>query len=439
MAKQPNILFIFSDQQRWDTVGCYGSPMDLTPNLDEMAKRGVRFDRAFTCQPVCGPARALIMTGLYAREAGVHVNAIPLPSDKKTIAHYFGQAGYDLGYVGKWHLSATWCDPVPLERRGGWNQYWRGVDTLEFSSEPYGGYVWDENGSKVDLGDKYRVDALTDLAIEFLNKKRENPFFLFISYLEPHHQNEWNRFVAPDGYAERYRKSCWVPEDLRGVPGDWYQELPDYYGMVKRLDENVGRLLDELSRLGLADDTIVVYTSDHGCHFRTRNSEYKRSCHEASIRIPMIMQGPGINGMKDVYEMVSLVDIAPTLLDLAGLQVPEQMQGKSLKPLIERTCKDWENEVFLQISERGCGRAIRTERWKYCVYDPTRSGREPAGERYVEYQLYDLYADPHEKVNLAGRPEYRKIADELKERLIKRMIQAGEEPPIIDNPPSFVY
>ena len=196
MSKKPNILIFLTDQQRWDTVGVYGSPMDLTPNIDRMAKEGVKFERAFTCNPV-----------------GVHVNSIALPTDAMTLPKYLKKEGYDLGYVGKWHLSNTVADYVPKELRGGWDGYWRGVDMLELSSEPYGGFVWDENNNQVILPkDVYRSDALTNLALDFIRKERRNPFFLFISYLEPHQQNTQKRFIAPKGYAGKYRDNCWVPE-----------------------------------------------------------------------------------------------------------------------------------------------------------------------------------------------------------------------------------
>jgi len=454
MANRPNVLVFFTDQQRWDTVSTYGSPMNLTSNLDRMAEKGVKFERAFTSNPVCGPARASLQTGKYPVSVGVHVNSIALPTDELTLPKYLAKEGYDLGYVGKWHLSNTVTGPVPLKLRGGWNGYWRGVDMLELSSEPYGGYVWDENNEKVILPDDvYRTDALTDLALDFLRQDRENPFCLFISYLEPHQQNTQYRYVAPDGYADKYKNSPWVPEDLKAFPGDWYEELPDYYGMIKKLDENLGTLLEELESQNILDDTIVIFVSDHGCHFRTRNHEYKRTCHESSIRIPMIIQGPGINGQQDVHEMVSLVDLPPTILDLVGIEVPKDMHGKSLVPLIEHIAEDWENEVYFELSEYLCGRGIRTERWKYCVVDFEKSNdrsdivklkenfpggpgsTEPRSDEYVEYQLYDLAVDPHEKVNLIGRPQYREIVDQLKERLKKRIYEAeGKESNIKDAP-----
>ena len=323
----------------------------------------------------------------------------------------FKEAGYRVGYIGKWHLAATGEKPVPPKLRGGYD-FWEAADVLEFTSHPYDTVLYDER------------------AIDFIRDGGE-PFFLFLSYLEPHQQNDWNRFVAPEGYAERYANP-YVPPDLKAFPGDWFQHLPDYYGMVARIDECLGKLLTTLEELGISERTIVVFTSDHGCHFRTRNTEYKRSCHESSIRVPLVILGPGFEGPRLVGELVSLVDVAPTLLEAAGIPVPPEVQGRSLIPLVRGEADGWRSEVFVQISEYLVGRAARTPRWKYCVFAPEgEGGRDPSSRRYVERHLYDLASDPYELVNLVGRREYRKVAKELRERLKRLMVEAGEEEPEI--------
>ncbi len=207
--------------------------------------------------------------------------------------------------------------------------------------------------------------------------------------------------------------------------------------MVKRLDEAFGRLLDALKSLGLADNTIVLFTSDHGCHFKTRNAEYKRSCHEASIRVPTALRGPGFDGGGRVRELVSLVDLPPTLLDAAGLPVPPEMQGRSILPLLRGARAAWPEEVFVQISESQTGRAVRTGRWKYSVVAPDADGRrDPGADRYVEEFLYDLQADPHELTNLIGVESHREVAAALRERLIGRRVEAGEREPVIEPAPT---
>ncbi len=434
-TRQPNILFFFTDQQRADTAGCYGNTLGLTPHLDAMAEEGVRFDLAFTAQPVCGPARSLLQSGLYPTATGCFRNGIPLPQNTRTIAHELADAGYEVGYIGKWHLAgrgryeAQW---VPQERRGGYDDYWLGADLLEFSSSAYGGGYYDADNRFVPF-DGFRVDSQTDHVLEYLRTRDgQRPFFLFLSYLEPHHQNNLDRYVAPKGYRERYEEYP-VPGDLEQFHGgDWQENLPDYYGICANIDENLGRVRAELERLGLAENTVILYTSDHGTHFRTRNGEYKRSCHEASIRIPMVACGPGLRGRGVVRDLVSLADIPPTILDLAGAPIPAHYQGRSLLPLAAGQASDWPDDVLVQISESQVGRAIRTARWKYCVNAPHKDGwNDPASGVYEEQYLYDLANDPHELRNLVGDPAYRGVADELCERLIRRMIAVGEPRPQI--------
>lgn len=433
-GKRPNILIFFTDQQRWDTVGVYGSPMNLTPNLDELAKEGTIFNLAFTNQPVCAPARACIFTGQYATTHGVWRNGLGLKAEDNTLAYCLKRAGYTVGYIGKWHLSPDELGPgyVPPEYRAGFEDYWESANLLEFTSHPYDTNLYDKDGNLIHIPG-YRVDALTDRVINFIDKTNDNPFFLVVSYLEPHHQNDMNRFVAPDGYREKF-SNPFIPYDLRPFPGDWQEQLPDYYGCIARLDEAFGKIVEHLKDKKIFQDTIIVFLSDHGCHFRTRNTEYKRSCHESSIRIPLIFHGPGFNKSLVIPELVSLVDVAPTILDSVGIPIPNTMQGRNLLPLLDRKIKDWKNEVFIQISESCVARAIRTERWKYCAIAEDKDGwLDSCSDTYTDYQLYDLYSDPYELVNLAGRREYRNIIEELKERLIARIQEVeGIRPKIIE-------
>jgi arylsulfatase A-like enzyme len=429
---RPNVLVFFTDQQRWDTTGVHGNPLDLTPNFDRMATYGTHAASSFTCQPVCGPARSCLQTGLYATTTGCFRNGIPLPSHAKTLAHHFADAGYHTGYIGKWHL----CDeePVPPTKRAGYD-YWLAANVLEFSSEPYDTVVYDNENRRVKLPG-YRVDALTDAVIRYLDAHQDAPFYLFVSYLEPHHQNHLDDYPPPDGYRERYA-GRWIPPDLAALGGSTHQHIAGYYGMVKRLDEALGRVFDALKSLGLADDTVVLFTSDHGNHFKTRNSEYKRSCHDASIRVPTALCGPGFNGGGTLRELVSLVDLPPTLLDAAGLPVPAEMQGSSLLRLLRGSGANWQDDVFVQISESQVGRAVRTKRWKYAVTAPDKVGWRDAGsDRYVEESLYDMAHDPYELTNLIGLESHAEVAATMRERLIRRMVQAGEPAPTIEPAPS---
>ncbi|WP_276256559.1 sulfatase-like hydrolase/transferase [Halomontanus rarus] len=426
VTDRPNVLVVLTDQQRWDSVGAYGCPMDLTPNLNGLAAEGVRFENAFTSQPVCGPARACLQSGQYATTNGAYRNVpavdgeIALHDNDHTLAREFRHRGYDTGYVGKWHLARTQTDPVPEEKRTGY-EFWRAADALEFTSRPYEGFVYDEDGDPVELTG-YRVDALTDVARSFLRREREDPFFLFVSYLEPHQQNDMNSFVAPDGYAKRHADPH-VPRDLRDRPGEWHSELPDYYGAIERIDECFGRLLDELESQGIADDTVVLFTSDHGCHFGAHHGEHKRTCHDSSIRVPAIAKFPDVSDARVVENPISLVDLPPTLLDAAGIDPPGAMEGDSVVPLARGNSGDWKESIYVQlISGAELGRAIRTERWTYAVSAPDVDGlREHESDAYVERYLYDLHTDPHQRINLAGRAAYRDVADELRAELLNRM------------------
>jgi arylsulfatase A-like enzyme len=432
LADRPNVIVFFTDQQRWDTTGVHGNPLGLTPNFDRMAYYGTHVVNSFTCQPVCAPARASLQTGLYATATGVFRNGIPLPSHMETLAHHFRAAGYDTAYIGKWHLAEA--DPVPEAQRGEY-EFWLGANLVEFVSEPYKAVLFDNDNRSVRLPG-YRIDALTDAAIRYVNEHQDRPFYLFLSFLEPHHQNHIDDYVAPDGYRERYT-GRWMPPDLAALGGSSHQHLGGYYGMVKRLDEALGRLLDALKSLGLLGRTIVLYTSDHGCHFKTRNEEYKRSCHESSIRVPTALQGPGFDGGGRIRQLVSLVDLAPTLLDAAGLPVPTTMQGRSILPLLRGETAEWPEEVFVQISESQVGRAVRTHRWKYSVVAPDKDGwNHASSDHYVEECLYDLQADPYELTNLIGLESHREVAAVMRERLARRMAEAGERDATIEPAPS---
>ena len=205
--------------------------------------------------------------------------------------------------------------------------------------------------------------------------------------------------------------------------------------MVKRLDDALGRLLDALKSLRLREDTIVLFTSDHGCHFKTRNAEYKRSCHDSSIRVPTALSGGCFNAGGRVRQLVSHVDLPPTLLDAAALPIPTAMQGRSILPLLHGAEADWPDEVFVQISEAEVGRAVRTRRWKYAVTAPDRDPVKDAGSgRYTESALYDLECDPYELTNLIEFESHRKVAEVMRDRLLRRMQQAGESAPRIDPP-----
>ncbi|OGF51048.1 MAG: arylsulfatase, partial [Candidatus Firestonebacteria bacterium RIFOXYA2_FULL_40_8] len=408
----------------------------VTPNLDKLAEDGVKFEYTFTCQPVCGPARACIQSGQYATETGCFVNAKALPENERTIAKCLSEKGYEVGYLGKWHLASNGKNdleikPVPPAKRGGYKDFWLAADALEHTSHSEGGYMFDAGMNKIEFKG-YRVDSETDFALDYLkNRKTDKPFFFMISYLEPHHQNDRKRYEGPEGSKERF-KNFEVPGDLAGTEGDWRENYPDYLGCCASLDKNLGRIIEELKRQGIYDNTVIIFSTDHGSHFRTRNSEYKRTCHEGAIRIPLVIHGPGFKGGKTVKELVSLIDIPPSILAVAGVEKPEGMRGHAVQEIVNGVSKDWPEEVFIQISESQVGRAIRTKKWKYSVYAPHKNGYlDSNSDVYVEQYLYDLEKDPFEKKNLTKDPAYIDVRQTLSGILKKRMSEAGESVPEI--------
>ncbi len=436
---RPNIVLVISDQFRSDCVGAMGlNPMNLTPNLDRMASRGVLFESAFSSNPVCAPARGSIFTGQYPSRHGVWHNGVALPENATTLATTLTQAGYSANYIGKWHLAGGIRTPVPARLRGGFSGLWEASDELEWTSHAYEGDIFDNDGKAIHFSGQYRADFLTSRAQRFLRSAKA-PFLLVVSYLEVHHQNDSDTYDPPKEFARRY-PNPFVPPDLRPLPGSWPSQLSDYFGCVAKMDETVGVLRRTLEEAGHARDTIFGFLSDHGCHFRTRNPEYKRSPHESSIHIPLIIEGPGFRPGVRVPELVSLVDVAPTLIDAAGLDAPPPMQGRSMLPLVEGRRDGWRNEVYFELSEFVTGRGLRTPQYTYAAVAPKQPGWEDAreAERYVDYVLYDLYADPSQHVNLAGRVPYQKTAGELRARLADRIREAGGGAAAID-PSWFPY
>lgn len=441
---QPNVVVVMSDQQRPDSCGVFGQRLAVTPNLDALAARGVAFEEAFTVQPVCGPARAALQTGRYPTAIGCWRNGLALPGGVPTLADRLGALGYRTGYVGKWHLASDrgpalpagrrtqhWeRGPVPPSRRGGYRDVWVAADALELTSGPYGGHLFDEQGERVDF-DGYRVDAVTDLAIERLGRLgRDRPFLLWVSHLEPHHQNSRLRVVGPRGWARRFGAFD-RPGDLARWRGDWRWNYAEYLAACASIDHNLGRLLEALDHDGRLDDTIVVFTSDHGTHFRTRNAEYKRSPHDASIRVPLVIAGPGFEGGRRRRDLVCHLDLLPTLVAAAGDTDP--CRGTDGLDLHQPTDRD---DVLVQISESCIGRALRTPTHTLAVAAvgaPPFAGQfRPSADRYRVTHLYDDVADPHQRRNLARDPAAATVRAELVERLRRRVAEIeGVTPTVV--------
>ncbi len=431
-----NIIVFLTDQQRWDTLGINGNPMGLTPNLDRLAREGTFFREAVTPQPVCGPARSCLQTGQYATTTGVHANGPGLKAESPKLAMCFQKGGYRTGYIGKWHLSAkAENEAVPSVDRAGY-QDWLAANCVELCSGPYSTRLYDENDQPVELPG-YRSDAIVDAAIRYLSKRAGSPaqpYLLFLSLLEPHHQNTDDSYPPPLGMESAYR-GAWIPPDLQALGGSSPRHWPGYCAMVKRIDEGLGRLVDALHSTGQAENTLLVFISDHGCHFKTRNAEYKRTPHESSVRVPFVLSGPGWKGGGLRDAPASLVDLAPTLLESAGLPVPDSMQGTSLLsgtgPGKGKDALREENYIQFGDNLLPPGRALRTSRWKYAVTAAKRHAGKAWAPSYRETHLYDLRADPYELENLIESKAHAGICRHFREKLRKHILQTGEPPATI--------
>ena len=445
-----NIIFYFTDQQRWDTCGCFGQPLDITPNLDALAREGVKFDNAFSPQPVCGPCRALFQTGKYPTETGCFRNNIMLPAGIKTLGQYIEEAGYETAYIGKWHLASDGelekppaidhtVTAVPRELRGGYTGFWRAADVLEFTSHGYDGFVFDEHDQRVDFKG-YRADCINDMALEFLDGYAgEKPFFMTVSQIEPHHQNDRKHYEGPEGSKERF-KNFVLPEDLKVLGGNAAEEYPDYLGQCASLDENLGRLVTKLKEKGLYENTVIIFASDHGSHFLTRNrddhlngyDDYKRSCHDACLHVPLVIAGGPYQGGQAVEELVSTASLPKTILALAGVDVGDAMIGENLLDVVEKRADNRPNEVFAQISESRVGRCIRTARYTYSVYAPgVNGGAAAASDHYADDFLYDMEQDPHQLNNVVADSAYAQVKAELRKRLLDWIWRAEGARPVI--------
>ncbi len=445
-----NIIFYFSDQQRWDTCGCYGQPLNITPNLDALAQEGVKFENAFSPQPVCGPCRALFQTGRYATETGCFRNNIMLPSGVKTLGSYMEEAGYETAYIGKWHLASDGelekaptvdhtITAIPKELRGGYTGYWRAADVLEFTSHGYDGYVFDENNNRVDFKG-YRADCINDMALEFFDTyDGKKPFFMTVSQIEPHHQNDHSHYEGPDGSKERFANFV-LPHDLEVLKGNAAEEYPDYLGQCASLDENLGKLIVRLKKEGLYKNTIIIYTSDHGSHFKTRNTDshlngyddYKRTGHDAALHVPLIIAGGAFTGGITVKELVSTESIPKTILSLAGVEIGDAMIGEKLLDVVQKKDHNRIEQVFAQISESRIGRVIRTPEYLYAVYAPgVNGGEKGASDFYADDYLYDLKKDPWQLNNIVENPDYQAVKEDLRSRLLNWIEKAEEYRPVI--------
>jgi arylsulfatase A-like enzyme len=424
-AERPNIVFLLTDDQRADALGCYGNTIIQTPHIDSLAARGARFTNAFVTTSICMTSRASIMLGQYAARHGVNDFSTPLTAEQLGDS-YFGRlkaAGYRLGFAGKWGVGQP-----PNE----FFDFGRGY--------PGQGWYYDPD----DPDRPHMTEHLGNQAIEFLETcDGERPFCLSVSFKAPHVQDQDRQ--QPFRYETRLESlyadvaigdvPLMSPRHFEALPGflrasenrarwevrfatpELYQRsVKGYYRLITGVDQQVGRILAKLAEIGAAENTIVIYSSDNGFFLGERGWAGKWYAHDVSIRVPLIVYNPHLprerqGATRD--EMALNIDIGPTILDLAGVEAPGVMQGRSLAPLLRgEAAGDWRDEFFyehhFEHPRIPRSEGVRTRRWKYIRYLDS----EPMYE-----ELYDLQDDPDEEHNLARDDARQEELDNMRSRL----------------------
>jgi arylsulfatase A-like enzyme len=474
-AKKPNVLFIISDDLN-TYLGCYGDPRAKTPNIDKLAARGVRFEKAYCTYPLCGPSRNSFLTGLYPNSTGIQANSQifrqTIPSHI-SLPQAFRQAGYLAVRIGKlYHYNV----PKSIgtdghDDPGSWEVEMNpaGVDRLE--EEPmittltpgqFGGTLSWYASPKSDAhhtDGKIADDA--EWVLERCAKKKDEPFFLAVGFFRPH-----TPYVAPKvpyygWYPEKEMPVVQgVKEDQADLPaaalGSYKKEqdkltddlrrqaLQGYYASISFMDAQVGKVISALDRLGLADNTIIVFTSDHGYHMGEHGLWQKMSLFEGSTHVPLLMVAPGVSQKGTVVKTpVSQVDLYPTLTELAGVKSPSNLQGQSLVPMLKDAGAKGRGWALTQVARGGVGKpkasaakgaagkrffgyTLRTPRWRYTEWDEGEQGKE----------LYDHDKDPQELTNLASQPEHAaliaQLSKQMKEAVKTTFPPDGKTPEIRD-------
>ncbi len=421
-GKPPNFVFILSDNQRWDFMGCAGHPFVRTPNMDRLAEEGVLFSNAFVTTSLCSPSRASFLTGQYAHTHGVRDNITPWTEETTTFLELLNRAGYDAAFIGKWHM------PGRLPEFRGVNPF------VTFTAEKGQGRYVDcplvVNGAERPSRKPYITEELTDYALDFISTSRNNPFCLVLSHKAVHHP-----WLPPPGLDRLYGND--VPpfprefhpfvfltrgnlfEGLIGPPKELYR---DYARVVTSMDREIGRVLERIDRLGMRQDTVVIFASDNGFFWgEHRRGGTGRWPYEESIRIPFIVRAPGIaeDPGRRAEQMILNIDLAPSVLEMAGVPIPESMEGQSFVPHLRSSSspgrKAWLYEYFGDFPFRiPATRAVRTERYIYMEFQ---------GRRGCE--LYDLKKDPRQLTNRIHTDEGQRMAKGLKQMLEALMKGSG--------------
>lgn len=413
---RPNILFILTDDQRYDALGCAGNDIIRTPNLDRLAERGLRFENAFVTLSICSPCRAVCMTGQYNSRNGVtQVGNHRIAANSPHLPKLLRDAGYQTAMFGKWHMGDK---PAEL-----------GFETFEYftSNGPYYGRTF-KVGDRTKRVDQFIDDYVADKCIDYVKEatKSDKPFFLWMCTQVPHmnHKHEWN--ARPETLQLYADADIQVPpswhDDLSGKPPyleaarsrqqalkygydkreNVLNHIRRYYAAVTEVDASIGRVLDHLEETGLNDNTWIVFMGDNGWLLGEHQFTSKVLAYEESMRVPMIIAGPkGRTGLEERFALN--IDLAPTILELAGASADERMDGTSLVPILQGKNIDWRDRFVYEapVSQLGTNPlwAVRTKNQKYIAT------HMPDGTFFDEY--YDLQKDPGELQNLAAQPNVK--------------------------------
>ena len=447
----PNVLWICADDFTPDACGAYGNPPARTPNLDRLAAAGARLDRAFASCPLSTPSRQAFWTGRYPRSIGVTLSATPLPDDEVTLPARLRDAGYEVAAFGKTHFYCPRRHEFDIALDFDDYTAWlddKGADPLPTGEEVLGPWRPFDDPPAVWLNAGVRPTAATDRdmfgtylafhAAEFLSRPHARPFFCYVSTFETH-----SPFNFPVGWPRRSPDEFTTPPvsgtDLAELPAEFRKLTGDdrrgiiaaYHTCAGFMDRNAGTVIDALDRSGLASDTLVLFTSDHGYFLGQHGRFEKHSCLDPAIRSAVIARWPGrIPAGRSSAALVSLPDLAPTVLEACGLPVPPEMHGRSLLPLLKGETEEHRDRVYIEYADNAEA-AVRTDRWKliYCAGTRRRrDGYARPDDPQPWVKLFDLPADPGETANLAGRPEVAEIEAELLADLAGHILRTSRRP-----------
>jgi len=424
--KPPNLLFVFSDQQSYDMLGCYGNEQIITPNLDRFADQGIRFNHCVSSSPVCTPYRSTLLTGQHPFHTGGLSNDMQLLTDNgRCLSHVIRDAGYRMGYVGKWHLYGGHRNrPVPAgPHRQGFDDLFL-TNNCHVDYRPGKCYYWTEEGEKVFF-DEWEVYGQTEQALAFLDECTDDePFCLFVSWHPPH---DWGKYA--DG-VWRYETiaelmELYDPDKIEFRP-NFDSEIHDvrsYHGhmaMCSGVDVAFGRLMDKLREKGLEDNTLVVFTSDHGDMLGSHGAIFpKGRAEDEACRVPLLMRWPDrLPAGRPSDLLVGTLDLMPTLLGLMGQDVPDTCQGQGLDEHILAGRSDVVESVPLFLFP-GNWRGVYTHDYTYSTDQPQH--------RVLKYRaLYDKKRDPREMNNLYGQPEHAALQEEMHRLTLEWMDRFGD-------------